>query len=243
MGNKWYNYQFDKPEGMSRVFGPLTRYKFYNTQSPDSQELNFEDVNIPAWKYVSSMYSACQKAYNFDFMRGDMAHVQPRASGIPEIITPYYDPLKFIKNEIVNSGVPYFGFFAETFLAPPNQMGYGDETIHLEAIEADSTLGDLQGSVVGSGEFRQKLNTYIELLKTRSCLSISAICWLVRSVGFFTGMADVSSYTLIATNMQHRNEPVRKCFTFGSQNVRIEPWNSNSILNQAASKRKTQPHN
>jgi hypothetical protein len=168
MGNKWYNYQFDKPEGMSRVFGPLTRYKFYNTQSPDSQELNFEDVNIPAWKYVSSMYSACQKAYNFDFMRGDMAHVQPRASGIPEIITPYYDPLKFIKNEIVNSGVPYFGFFAETFLAPPNQMGYGDETIHLEAIEADSTLGDLQGSVVGSGEFRQKLNTYIELLKTRS---------------------------------------------------------------------------
>ncbi|MBK9509472.1 MAG: hypothetical protein IPO04_08350 [Cytophagaceae bacterium] len=28
MGNKWYNYQFEEPEGMSRVFGPLTRYKF-----------------------------------------------------------------------------------------------------------------------------------------------------------------------------------------------------------------------
>lgn len=51
MGNKWYNYQFDKPEGMSRVFGPLTRYKFYFAEN--NQELEFDNPNKMAWDYVS----------------------------------------------------------------------------------------------------------------------------------------------------------------------------------------------
>jgi hypothetical protein len=167
MGNKWYNYQFDKPQGMSRVFGPLTRYKFYNTISNDSQELDFDSPNTAAWLYVCEKYYDCQKAYNFDFMRGDMAHVQPRAAGVPIEIPAFYDPLKNIKNYIKAKGVLYFGFFAETFLAPPNEMGYGNEIDHLEAIEADSTLGDLQGSVVGSNDFLTKLSTYIDCLETR----------------------------------------------------------------------------
>jgi hypothetical protein len=50
MGNKWYNYQFDKPEAMSRVFGPLTRYKFYHAEN--NQQLEFDNPNTPAWEYV-----------------------------------------------------------------------------------------------------------------------------------------------------------------------------------------------
>lgn len=168
MGNKWYNYQFDKPEGMSRVFGPLTRYKFYNCISDDSQELNFNDPNVPAWNYICKKYFECQQAYNFDFMRGDMAHIQPRPEGIPNEIGDFYDPLKSIKTFVSKKGVPYFSFFAETFLAPPNTMGYGNELDHLEAIEADSTLGDLQGCIVGSNDFMQKIEDYINIREIRN---------------------------------------------------------------------------
>ena len=167
-GNKWYNYQFDKPEGMSRVFGPLTRYKLYHTVSETSQELDFENPNKIAWDYIATQYNNCVTAYNFDFMRGDMAHVQPRAAGVPTEIGTYYDPLKYIKNYVQQKGKPYFGFFAETFLAPPDTMGYGDEVKHLEAIDADSTLGDLQAEPVGSELFMENFERYIDLLETQS---------------------------------------------------------------------------
>jgi hypothetical protein len=165
MGNKWYNYQFDKPEAMSRVFGPLTRYKFYHAEN--NQELEFDNPNTPVWEYVCQKYYECQQAYNFDFMRGDMAHVQPRSGGVPEQIDAYYDPLKAIKNYVVKQGVKHFGFFAETFIAPPDTMGYGNEIDHLEAIEADSTLGDLQATPVGSEVFMTILEEYINIAETR----------------------------------------------------------------------------
>ena len=165
MGNKWYNYQFDKPEAMSRVFGPLTRYKFY--QAEHNQELEFDNPNIPAWDYICQKYYECQQAYNFDFMRGDMAHVQPRSSGVPTEIGAFYDPLKAIKNYVVKQGVKHFGFFAETFIAPPDTMGYGNEIDHLEAIDADSTLGDLQATPVGSEVFMTILEEYIAIAETR----------------------------------------------------------------------------
>lgn len=165
IGNKWYNYQFDKPEAMSRVFGPLTRYKFYFAEN--EQELAFEHPNKMAWEYVSKQYFECQQNYNFDFMRGDMAHVQPRPGGVPEEIGNYYDPLKAIKNYVVNQGVKHFGFFAETFIAPPDVMGYGDELDHLDAIEADSTLGDLQAEPIGSEVFMKNLAAYIEIGENR----------------------------------------------------------------------------
>lgn len=164
-GTKWYNYHFDKPEKMSRVFGPLTRYKFYDLVE-NSQELDFDSPNIRAWNYINRKYAECQKSYNFDFMRGDMAHVQARKSGVPNEIGEFYDPLAQIKKHIQTQGVPYFAFFAETFLAPPNQMGYGDECLHLEAIDADATLGDLQASIIGSQDFYDKFNTYTQYLNT-----------------------------------------------------------------------------
>jgi hypothetical protein len=166
LGNKWYNYTFKKPEKMSRVFGPLTRYKLYETDT--EQNLIFDKPILDTWDYICKQYMACQKTYNFDFMRGDMAHVQPRKEGVPEIIPAFYDPLKSIKTYINEHDKPYFGFFAETFLAPADTMGYGDEIAHLNAIDADSTLGDLQGTAVGSAVFMRELGKYLNIGKNNA---------------------------------------------------------------------------
>ena len=167
-GQTWYQYAFDKPEAMSRVFGPLARYRFYESNDNNQNwELDFSRPNLPAWEYVCRKVSDCQRAYNFDFMRGDMAHVQLRPGGVPAVIDTYYDPLRAIKKYVQANGVPYYAFFAETFLAPPDTMGYGNELDHLEAIEADSTLGDLQSLVVGSDEFKRQFADYYTYRKTR----------------------------------------------------------------------------
>ncbi|WP_018617977.1 hypothetical protein [Spirosoma luteum] len=167
-GQTWYQYAFNKPEPMSRVFGPLARYRFYESKDNNQHwELDFDRPNVPAWDYICRKVSDCQRTYNFDFMRGDMAHVQMRPGGVPAAIGDFYDPLRAIKKYVQANGVPHFAFFAETFLAPPNTMGYGNELDHLDAIEADSTLGDLQSLVVGSKEFKRQFADYYTYLKTR----------------------------------------------------------------------------
>ena len=167
-GQIWYQYAFDQPQAMSRVFGPLARYRFYESKDNNQNwELDFNRPNYPAWQYISEKVYDCQRAYNFDFMRGDMAHVQMRPEGVPAMIGHYYDPLRSIKRYVRGNGVLHFAFFAETFLAPPNTMGYGDEADHLDAIEADSTLGDLQSLVVGSDEFKKQFAAYDQLRRTR----------------------------------------------------------------------------
>ncbi len=168
-GQIWYQYGFNRPEPMSRVFGPLARYKFYHAKDDNQDwELDFDKPNLPAWTYLCEQYRTCQRAYNFDFMRGDMAHVQLRPMGVPIIPDEFYDPLRTVKHYIQKSGVPHFAFFAETFLAPPNTMAYGNELDHLEAIDADSTLGDLQSSVVGSPLFHKRFSDYDEWLRSRT---------------------------------------------------------------------------
>lgn len=168
LGQVWYQYVFDEPEPMSRVFGPLARYRFYESKDNNQQwALDFDQPNQPAWDYVCRKVADCQHTYNFDFMRGDMAHVQMRPEGVPAEVGAYYDPLLAIKKYVQARGVPYYAFFAETFLAPPDTMGYGNELDHLEAIEADSTLGDLQSLVVGSKEFTHRFAAYYTYLKTR----------------------------------------------------------------------------
>ena len=167
-GTRWYQYDFDHPQGMSRVFGPLTRYRFFHSKNDNQQwELDFERPHHAAWNYICRKYHECQQQFNFDFMRGDMAHVQMQATGVPAQIGEFYDALRAVKKYIQRKGTPHFAFYAETFLAPPNVMGYGDELDHLEAIEADATLGDLQSLPVGSGEYMQRFADYDRYLRTR----------------------------------------------------------------------------
>ncbi len=169
-GLEWRDYVITKPESMSRVFGPLARYKFYERFNDNVDwEVDFSRPRAKVWDYVCNKYYQVQHRYGFDFMRGDMSHVQMRAAGVPTETDDYYDPLRAVKNYIQRKGVPYFGYFAETFMAPKNIMTYGHEIDHLEASHAESTLGDLQSSCVGDADFTQRFIQYRNFLETRDC--------------------------------------------------------------------------
>ena len=154
---------------MSRVFGPLTRYKLYERKDDNR---NWEiDFNLPrerVWEYVCRRYGEVQQQFGFDFMRGDMSHVQMRPSGVPDEVDEHYDLLAAVKRHVRKSGRTGFAYFGESFLAPPGVMAYGSEEDHLEASDADATLGDLQSTSVGSAEFMGKLHHYAGLVDTRS---------------------------------------------------------------------------
>lgn len=167
-GRIWRDYRMIHPQKMSRVFGPLTRYKLYDCLNDNANwEINFDAPRQEVWNYVCQKYHEVQTIYNFDFMRGDMSHVQMRPSGVPEQVDEFYDIHKAIKR-YCQSNKPYFGYFAETFLAPPNEMGYGDEVEHLVQSEADTTLGDLQSMIVGSERFVSEFARYHHIATTTS---------------------------------------------------------------------------
>jgi hypothetical protein len=167
-GQLWREYSIMQPESFSRVFGPLTRYKLYECKDDNQNwEIDFSRPRPAVWNYVAQHYQQVQERYGFDFMRGDMSHVQMRPDGVPSQFGQFYDILAEVKNFIRDTGVSHFGYFAETFLAPRNVMSYGDEIDHLEASECDSTLGDLQSVVVNTPLFLQRFRQYLDLLATR----------------------------------------------------------------------------
>lgn len=166
-GRIWRDYRIINAQAFSRVFGPLTRYRLYESlDNNHNWELDFNKPNRPAWTYVCEHYRQIQAWYNFDFMRGDMSHVQMRRDGVPKNPDDYYDLHRAVKLHICKSH-PSFGYFAESFLAPPGEMAYGDECDHLEASLADSTLGDLQSEPVGTVKFMRDFWQYRDWLETR----------------------------------------------------------------------------
>ena len=168
-GHRWYQYEFDEPQAMSRVFGPLARYRLFHSKDDNQHwELDFERPIGEVWEYVARRYAHCQQKFNFDFMRGDMTHVQMRPGGVPAQLPEFYDLLAHVKRYIVSQGYPHFAFFAESFLGAPDFMGYGDEVAHLEAIGAEVTLGDLQSTVVGSALFTTRFRYYLDVATTRA---------------------------------------------------------------------------
>ena len=170
-GQVWRDYRITQATPMSRVFGPLTRYKLYEALDDNANwEIDFSRPRKAVWKYVCEKYAQMQHRYGFDFMRGDMSHVQMRPEGVPASPGPYYDILGAVKRYIQeNNEVRWFGYFAETFLAAQDVMAYGVEIDHLEAADADVTLGDLQSTVLGSPEFLQRLRYSSDLAETRLC--------------------------------------------------------------------------
>ena len=169
-GRVWRDYGITKPEKFSRVFGPLTRYKLYESKNDNADwEIDFDAPIKNSWEYAARHYAEIQKNYNFDFMRGDMAHVQPFPCFDGKLPAnhagEYYDLLGYIKKSIQKQ-VPYFGSFAETFLAPHGEMAYGNEVAHLENAGADTTLGDLQSMVVGSKRFMSEWVRYMHIAET-----------------------------------------------------------------------------
>jgi len=169
LGMTWREYEIEHPGPMSRVFGPLTRYKLYERVDDNrGWGIDFERPRPSVWDYIRMHYADTQRRYGFDFMRGDMSHVQMRPGGVPSRIDEHYDPLRAVKREIrERRGVRAFAYFAETFLAPPDTMAFGEEVSHLEACEAEVTLGDLQSCEVGSREFAERARQYLDIASCR----------------------------------------------------------------------------
>lgn len=166
-GRVWREYRIAQPQMMSRVFGPLTRFKFYDRLRDNTDwQIDFSAPRLATWRYFQEFYAAVQREYHFDFMRGDMSHVQMRPGGVPAGREAYYDPHQMV-GRFIRTEVPYFAYFAESFLVAPDIMAYGDELDHLELSEADATLGDLQSMPVGDWEFLRHFRWYLDLLATR----------------------------------------------------------------------------
>lgn len=169
MGLAWREFRFVRPQPMSRVFGPLTRYALFEPAADDGWELDFDRPREDVWRYVTTHYADLRDRFGMDFMRGDMAHIQMRPEGIPLQIGPHYDILGAVHDEIRDRGTASFGYLAEAFLAPPGTFAYGDEMDHLEAAGAETVLGDLQSTPVGGAEFSARLRRYLDHAATRSC--------------------------------------------------------------------------
>lgn len=164
----WRDYKFTKPTTMSRAFGPLTRFKLYGRQDDNIEwVIDFDKPRTNVWQYLTGKYAEQQARYNFDFMRGDMSHVQMRPDGVPETADEWYDPLRAVKRKIQET-TPYFAYFAESFLAEPGYMAYGDEVEHLERSEAEVTLGNLQSTVPDTPEFWKMTDHYLQVAASQS---------------------------------------------------------------------------
>lgn len=164
-GFQWVDYRITHPQSMSRVFGPLARYKLYERVDDNRDwQIDFDSPREATWDYVQSRYAAVQARYGFDFMRGDMSHVQMRPAGTPCRVGRYYDVLASVRDHIRDkNAAPYFAYFAETFLAAPDVMAFGNEIDHLDACGADVTLGDLQSIAVDDPGFLPRLRWYRDL--------------------------------------------------------------------------------
>jgi hypothetical protein len=182
-GHIWRDYRITEPQSMSRVFGPLARYKLYERLDDNRNwEIDFSRPREEVWRFVCERYAHMQRVFGFDFMRGDMSHVQMRPDGVPEEIDRRYDLLKAVRGYIrEENAAPHFGYFAETFMAPRNVMAYGDEVDHLEACDAEVTLGDLQSVPLESDEFLWRLRRYRDIADTR---------WVTPSFTIMTGDKD-----------------------------------------------------
>ncbi len=167
---EWPDIVISEPQFLSRVFSPMARYRFYERLDENRDwALDFERPVQAAWDYVCTHYAHARHIGNFDFMRGDMAHVQMRPDGVPaEVVDEHYDIHRAVKRHIQQAhDAPWFGYFAEAFLAGRDVFHYGEELDHLETAEADVALGDLQSYVVGDPEYLRILRRYLDDLATR----------------------------------------------------------------------------
>jgi hypothetical protein len=168
-GMEWPDLIISRPQAMSRVFSPLARFKLYERLDDNADwQIDFARPRRHVWDYLCRHYAATQHIGAFDFMRGDMSHVQMRPSGVPDVVDDYYDIHAAVKRHIARtSGAPWFAYFAESFLPARDIFQYGEELDHLEASLAEVTLGDLQSTVVGSPEYLRRFRRYLDDLATR----------------------------------------------------------------------------
>jgi hypothetical protein len=225
-GLEWRDYLITRPGPQARVFNPLARYRLYGRRDDNADwEIDFGHPQAEVWDYVCARYAQVQRRFGFDFMRGDMSHVQMRPQGVPAVTDRYYDLLRTVKEHVrEHNAVPWFGYFAESFLPPPDVFAYGEEMDHLEASHADATLGDLQSTPVGSPEFMDRFHRYREFLETRTCAPAFTVITAdkddPRFDAFYLAGNEVRLFlALFLTDM-----PSYTALGFETRDPHLEPW-------------------
>jgi len=169
-GMEWPDFVISKPEFMSRVFSPLARYKLYERIDDNANwEIDFARPRAHVWDYVCDHYAHAQHIGNFDFMRGE--HV-PRPDATPWRARRRRRALRHPRR----GQDPHPGERTRAVVrvlrrdVPPGagRLPVREELDHLEASLADSTLGDLQSTVVGDHEFLRRFRRYLDDLATRT---------------------------------------------------------------------------
>ncbi|MBK8190712.1 MAG: hypothetical protein IPK79_09730 [Vampirovibrionales bacterium] len=146
--------------GFSSIFGGMAPYKLYETDDAGRFQI---DKPLPAvWAYLKRQAVDLQKAYGFDFIRGDMAHLDYRAAAAsqnpaPEALTPEaYDMFSAMKQAVQReNGAPWFAFLPEAMfhIKPHNP----DALQHARWMTSDAALGQLQGRSLEGDDFRRSL--------------------------------------------------------------------------------------
>ena len=224
-GMEWPDYVITEPEFMSRVFSPLARYKLYERLDDNAHwEIDFSRPRTHVWDYVCDHYAAVRHIGNFDFMRGDMSHVQMRRDGVPDVVDRYYDILGAVKAHIQETGpAPWFGYFAETFLPARDVFQFGEELDHLEASLADATLGDLQSTVVGDHEFLRRFRRYLDDLATRRTAPAFTVMTADKDDPRFDGFYRAGNEARLFTAMLLPDMPSYTGLGFEIRDVHDEP--------------------
>lgn len=243
-GLEWPDFLMLEPEHMSRVFSPLTRFHLFEAAGDSTWALDFDRPRRHVWDYVCGHYADAQRIGAFDFMRGDMAHVQMRPTGVPDVVGEHYDILGAVKRHIATQcDTPWFGYFAESFLPARDVFQFGEELDHLEASGADTTLGDLQSTPVGSREHLRVFRRYLDDLHTRRTAPSYTVMTADKDDPRFDGfyldgnearmftalfLPDMPSYTGLGFELRDRrtepveNEHYTKLFVFeesGDSNI------------------------
>lgn len=224
-GMEWPDFVITEPQGMSRVFSPLARFKLYGRLDDNANwEIDFSRPRRHVWQYVCEHFAETQRIGNFDFMRGDMSHVQMRPEGVPDEVDGYYDILGAVKTYIQqHAGAPWFAYFAETFLPPRDTFQFGEELDHLEASLADATLGDLQSTVVGSPEFLGRFRRYLDDLTTRRTAPAFTVMTADKDDPRFDEMYRVGNEARLFTALFLSDMPSYTGLGFEVRDVHLEP--------------------
>lgn len=148
------NDAFNQKEGaFQSIFGSLTPYKLFHL-NPDGSHDTSRPVK-PVWDYLAQRYLAFQRAYGFDFMRGDMAHVEPRFRenhrNPQSNKAQWYDLFGYILHTIQTQGeAPYFAFLPEALMWAKD-WHQNRPLDHIRNMNSTVALGSLQHVPLGEG--------------------------------------------------------------------------------------------
>ncbi len=225
-GMEWPDIVISEPQFMSRVFSPMARYKLYERVDENRDWIiDFDRPLQAAWDYVCGHYARARHIGNFDFMRGDMAHVQMRPDGVPaDAVDDHYDIHRAVKRHIQREhDAPFFAYFAEAFLAARDVFQYGEELDHLEAAEADVVLGDLQSTVVGDEEYLPRFRRYLDDLAIRRAAPAYTVMTADKDDPRFDVFYRAGNEARLLTALLLTDMPSYVGLGFEIRNVHLEP--------------------